>query len=102
MLDPPYPGRERYCVKCDPNPRKVYMGFTLRDGYWLVEFLEGDARTKLRRKLRFGDPAKILELAERGGADRTSADRESLKYGIGVGQGGVWLSLSAEQYSKLR
>ena len=64
------------------------------------EFLEGDARTKLRRKLRFGDPAKLVDMAERGGAYRYSADRECLNYGIGVGQG--MACLSAEQHANFR
>jgi len=44
----------------------------------------------------------VIELARRGGADWTSADRQSLEYAISQGRGAVWLRLTQEQLEKLR
>jgi hypothetical protein len=35
---------------------------------WNVQFLEGDVKTPLPRKLTFSDPEKIREIATRGKA----------------------------------
>jgi hypothetical protein len=48
------------------------------------------------------DPAKIIEMAEHGGGIPNLEAGQMLKYGIGMGRGGVWLSLTDEQYQKLR
>ena len=77
------------------------MHFMLREG-WHISFLEPDLKTPLPRKFTFQDPAKVIEMAMRGGADRTSADRQALEYAIGLGRGSAWLRLTAEQYAKLK
>ncbi len=69
---------------------------------WHVSFLEPDLKTSLPRKFIFQDPAKVVEMAMRGGADRTSADKQAIEYGITNGRGSVWLNLTAAQYAKLR
>ena len=69
---------------------------------WFCQFLEEDLRTSLPRKLRLSDPAKIIEMAEKGGAAMRLEDRQALDYGIANGRGSVWLSLTPEQYRKLK
>src|ERR1700712_3123165 len=64
---------ERLCDKCIgtkaaplQKPIGVYMSFFPSDG-WYCQFLENDLKTCLPRKLTFADPAKIMELIQRGG-----------------------------------
>ena len=76
------------------------MHFMLRDG-WYVQFLREDLRTSLRRTFTFQDAGKVEELAERGGAFKTLADRQGFEHGIRMGRGAVWLNLTDEQMRKL-
>ncbi len=71
-------------------------------GGWFCQFLEEDLKTSLPRKVRLDDPAKIIEMAEKGGAAMRLEDRQALEYGIAQGRGSVWLSLTPEQYQKLK
>jgi hypothetical protein len=41
------------------------MHFMLQNG-WFCQFLEEDLKTPLPRKVRFEDPEKIIEMAEKG------------------------------------
>jgi hypothetical protein len=68
---------------------------------WRVTFLEQDLKTPLPRVFVFQDPAKITGMAQRGGADWTSADRQALEHGISIGRGGIGLHLTPEQYARL-
>ena len=68
---------------------------------WCCQFLMEDLRTSLRRKFVFQDSQKIVEMAQKGGADFTSADRQALEFGISRGRGAVWLNLTKEQLGKL-
>ncbi len=77
------------------------MHFQLMKDGWRVSFLEPDMVTTLPRKFIFLDSAKVMELAMRGGADSTSADKQALEHAFANGRGGVMLSLSEEQYRKL-
>ena len=77
------------------------MYFQLNRG-WQCQFLEADLKTPLPRQLTFTDPAKIVEMAQRGGALRDLAARQALDYGIELGRGSVYLSLTEEQYLSLR
>ena len=79
---------------------RVYASFQCRKG-WHVSFLESYLKTSLRRKLTFADPQKIVELAERGGADMNLESKAMLAQGIETGRGGVWLQLTQEQYDRL-
>jgi hypothetical protein len=98
----PYqPTRERLCDKCGGKRHRVYMHFMQRDG-WFCQFLEEDLRTPLPRKVRLEDPAKIIEMAEKGGAAMRLEDRQAIDHGIAQGRGSVWLSLTEEQYQKLK
>ena len=80
---------------------RVYMGFMQRDG-WHVYFMLPDLKTHLPRKLTLTDPQKIVEMAKRGGADMNLEGKAALAHAIENGRGGVWLSLSDEQYSRLK
>ena len=73
----PY-GRERDCPECQPLQR-IYMHFILVHRGWYCQFLKDDLRTPLRRKLTFSDPQKLLEIAQRGGADSALADKQALE-----------------------
>ncbi len=77
------------------------MNFLQRNG-WHVTFVEADCKTPIGRRLRFSDPDKIVELAERGGATLDLATRQGIEHGISMGRGGVWLFLTPEQYVRLK
>jgi hypothetical protein len=86
----------------NPNARRrVYMSFMERKG-WLCPFLEADLQTPLPRKLHFASSAKVIELVERAGGFVDQESRLMLDQGISMGRGGVFLSLTEEQYSNLR
>lgn len=70
-------------------------------GGWHCQFVEEDLKTPLLRTLTFATEEKVFDLAKRGGAEWTSADRESMAYGLNRGRGGVWLRLKPGQYAKL-
>ncbi len=95
------PTRERLCDKCGGKRYRIYMHYMLADG-WFCQFLEEDLKTPLPRKVRLDDPAKIIEMAEKGGAAMLLEDRQALDYGIAQGRGSVWLNLTWEQYQKLK
>ena len=77
------------------------MNFMLVKSGWYCQFLEEDCKTSLARKLTFADPEKVREMAKRGGAEWTSADRQTLEYALEMGRGAVWLRLTKEQLDKL-
>jgi len=80
---------------------KIYMYFMCRKG-WQCQFLEPDLKTTAARPITFADPAKIVEMAERGNALKDLASKQALDYAINMGRGSVWLNLTPEQYAKLR
>jgi hypothetical protein len=85
----------------DRPSHRVLMTFFYRAG-WQVQFVEADLKTPLPRTFSFVDPEKIRELARRGEAMGTAEARQMLEYAIEVGQGGIYLKLTPEQYTKLR
>ncbi len=68
---------------------------------WHVSFLEPDCQTSLPVKLTFKTPAKIRTMQQRFGS-ASLEDRQSFEHGLSIGRGGVWLTLSEEQYRKLK
>ena len=91
-----------YTVCMDPNDRhRVYMSFQDRHG-WQCQFLEADLQTPLPKRLHFTSSDKIIELVERGGGFKDQESRLMLDQGIAMGRGGVFLSLTEEQYAKLK
>ena len=81
---------------------RVYMHFMLVNHGWYCQFLEPDLKTSLPRKLTFKDSEKVVEMYDRFGVDKKLEDRAALEYGINQGRGSVWLSLTPEQYGKLK
>ena len=79
----------------------MYMSFQCRCG-WHCQFLEEDLQTPLPRKLRFTSSGKVVELVERGGGLSNLESRKALEQAIEIGRGGVFLSLTGEQYAKLK
>ena len=80
---------------------RVYMSFQCRFG-WHCQFLEEDLKTPLPKKLHFASPDKVIELVERGGGLSNLESRQALDQAIEIGRGGVFLSLTEEQYAKLK
>ena len=68
---------------------------------WRCQFFLDGAFTPLRRVLHFSDPAKIVELAERGDG-LANLECRSLESGIRAGLGGIFLRLTRDQLAKLR
>lgn len=77
------------------------MSFVERRG-WFCQFLEEDLKTPLPNKLNFKSPEKIIELAERGGANLNLEERQAIHHAIKKGRGGLWLELTEEQYRTLK
>jgi hypothetical protein len=69
---------------------------------WMCSFLESAAKTCLPRKVTLKDPEKLIEMAERGGGLPNLEAGQMLRHGIEMGRGGPWLSLTEEQYQKLK
>jgi hypothetical protein len=89
-------------MACDYRPHhRIYMSFFLRVG-WYVSFLEPDLKTSLARTFNFSDPEEIRDLARRGGALDTFEAKQTLEQAIETGKGGLYLSLTEDQYRKLR
>jgi hypothetical protein len=100
---PHHPG-EQLCARCQAlqvPKRRVYMSFTQRKG-WFCQFLEPDLQTALPRKLSFSDVEKVRKLAKRGGGLTDLEGAAALEHEIETGRGGVWLSLTQEQYAQLK
>ena len=85
----------------DDDRRRVYMYFQFRNG-WNCQFLEEDLKTSLPKKVHFTSPDKVIKLVERSGGITDQESRLMLNQAIATGRGGVFLSLTAELYSKLR
>ena len=79
---------------------RVYMSFQDRRG-WQVQFLEADLKTALPRKLHFASADKVIELVARGGGLGNLESKQMLDQAIEMGRGGVFLSLTPEQYAEL-
>ena len=89
-------------MSCQAKPfHRVYMLFTLHKG-WEVSFLEADLMVSPLKRLIFADPEELRDLARLGQALTTSEARILFDDSIGRGNGGLYLQLTTEQYSKLR
>ena len=80
--------------------RRVYMSFQSRYG-WHCQFLEQDLKTPLPRKLHFKSAERVIELVARGGGLGNLESKQMLDHAIEMGRGGVFLSLTPEQYAEL-
>jgi hypothetical protein len=89
-------------MSCQAKPfHRVYMLFALHEN-WKVSFLEADLMVSPLKRLIFADPEEIRDLARLGQALATAEARVLFDYSIGRGNGGLYLQLTTEQYSKLR
>jgi len=61
-----------------------------------LSWVMADLKTPLRRTFTFTGSDNVVEMARKGGADWTSADRQALEYAINQGRGAVWLRLTDE------
>jgi len=77
------------------------MSFMRRRGLY-CQFLEPDLQTPLPPKLTFKSPDKIVELVDRGGGFKDLAARQAFDHGVQIGRGGLYLSLTDEQYAVLK
>ena len=78
---------------------RIYMRFEWLAG-WRVTFLDGDK--VLPRTLHFQSEEKLTELAEKGSAMKSLADRQGLEHAIRLGRGGLYLELSYTQLAALQ
>jgi hypothetical protein len=69
---------------------------------WYCQFLEEDLKTALPRKVTLKTEEQVKGMARRGGANMNLESQQALEHGIEIGRGGVWLSLTDEQYVKLK
>jgi hypothetical protein len=77
------------------------MSFQDRRG-WQCQFLEADLKTSLPLKLHFKSADKVIELIERGSGITDQESRLMLDQAIMKGRRGVFMSLTAKQYAKLK
>ena len=77
------------------------MEFALKSA-WQCRFLDENLRTYLPRRVVVRDPAKLFEMAARGGLSLDLESRQALELAIAAGHGGIWLRLTDEQYRKLK
>ena len=98
-LVPPHPYRERRCAKCD-HPHRVFLHAS-HNGFWRVHFLEEDLRTSVGRMFSYTDLDDVRKLLMRGNI--TKENREEFERGISAWSiGGCYLTLTPEQYRKLK
>jgi hypothetical protein len=77
------------------------MHFQTQSG-WHCQFLEEDLKTPLPKKLNLLSQDKLFEIAERGGYILNLEGRQALQQAIDKGRGGIWLTLTEEQYQRLK
>ena len=80
---------------------RVYLSYQSRNG-WYCQFLEQDLKTSLPRQLHFASSDKVIELVERAGGFPDQESRLAMNHGLEIGRGGVFLSLTEEQYRRLK
>jgi hypothetical protein len=87
----------------DPRYRVyVYMSFELNRGRWQVQFMEKDLQTTLPRTLSLATAEEMIALAARGGGLARMGGRQALDLAIANRRGGIFLTLTTDQYSQLQ
>lgn len=92
-------------ASCLSDPRYrvyVYMSFQFHGGRWQCQFLEKDLQTLMPRMLNLATAEEVIALVDRGGGLSNLQSRQALDLAIATGRGGVFLSLSADQYIQLQ
>lgn len=104
MPDAPAWPAPRQCSRCEagrPNLQRVYLGFQLSYG-WHVHFLEPGLKKTAARGRTFADAEKIRELIRRTPTKMDAAAWQALEYAFEKGRGGLYLTLTEEQYLGLK
>jgi hypothetical protein len=87
----------------DPHARhRVYMSFQFQSGRWWCQFLEDDLQTVLPRTLNLAKAEEVVAFVDRGGGLSNLQSQQALDLAIATGRGGVFLSLTADQYIQLQ
>jgi hypothetical protein len=87
----------------DPHARRrVYMSFQFHNSRWWCQFLEDDLQTLLPRTLNLATTEEVVALVDRGSGLSNLQSRQALDLAIATGRGGVFLSLTADQYIQLQ
>jgi hypothetical protein len=77
------------------------MSFVRYADGWYCRFLEADKKTPIIERLVFRDKTKIIEAAHRGNPLMSIRSLEALDRAIAVGNGGISLYFTQDQYLKL-
>jgi hypothetical protein len=78
------------------------MSFVHTATGWCCRFHADDLRkTPISRQFVFRTAEKICEAARRGDGLTTAPSRHALDEAVSMGRGGLWLHLTAHQYSTL-
>jgi hypothetical protein len=90
---------------CPSDPRHrvyVYMSFQLNRGRWQLQFFEKDMQTTLARSGSLSTAEAVIALADRGGGLSNLEYRKALGLAIANRRGGIFLSLTTDQYRQLQ
>jgi hypothetical protein len=99
-LSYPHPPGERYCERCRPPLKVVYVAFEKKVSWHLV-ISDSDSQRRICTFV-FADDYKITELPRRSGALTNLEAKQALAKGIDDGRGGMFLKLTPDQYTKLQ
>jgi hypothetical protein len=78
------------------------MSFQFQSGRWWCQFLEDDLQTLLTRTLNLAKAEEVVALVDRGSGLSNLQSQQALDLAIATGRGGVFLSLTADQYIQLQ
>ncbi|WP_433972689.1 bifunctional DNA primase/polymerase [Tunturiibacter lichenicola] len=87
----------------DPHARhRVYMSFQFCSNRWWCQFLDDDFQTLLPRMVNLATTEELVALVDRGSGLSNLQSRQALDLAIATGRGGIFLSLTADQYKQLQ
>jgi hypothetical protein len=101
LLPAPHTPGERYCERCRPPLKVVYVSFEQKAAGWHLVLFDSTTQQRLCTHV-FQDEGKLYELAKRGRALTNLEAKQSIERAISQGKGGVFLRLPPEQYAKLK
>jgi hypothetical protein len=81
---------------------RVYMSFQFYSNRWCCQFLEDDLQTLLPRIVNLATTEEVVALVDRGSGLSNLQSRQALDLAIATGRGGIFLSLTADQYNQLQ
>ncbi len=87
----------------DPHARhRVYMSLQLHGSRWWCQFMESDLQTPLPRTLNLATAEEVAGFVDRGSGLSNLEGRQALDLAIATGRGGIFLSLTTDQYIQLQ